>query len=507
MKHTFLLPGQFYVGERTSVKTVLGSCVAVVLVDQKSKYFAVNHFLLPEPTSETQGGHGRYGTTAIDLIYSKLKQHVKSTSQLKAYVFGGSSIAAALSGDMSIGGRNIEIASRCLKNLGIKIVHTDVGGTHSRTLTFDGNTFEFKVTNGGDKENSTVTKIHFKPRKHIKVLIVDDSAVIRNLFSKAFENAGLNVVGMAADPYQARDMIAQMKPDVITLDIEMPRMNGVQFLEKVMQHTPIPTIMVSSLNMSGGAAQKALDLGAVDFVQKPSQSNPLEVRQLSESLVSKVEAAANMKVKANSQESSQISTISEVNSKKIEIIGIGGNTGSQNELLDVIRPMAGDVPPVVVSNSAVASMLPAFIDSLKSKTSLKLVTVTGKQNLNLGNIYFIPTGYQGIVRKSQLGYELMVSKAGTVVGHSPSIDPLFKSIARSAGDCAIGIVLSGFGSDGIEGITQMVNSNSTIITIDPIASKFPHLPQRVIDDGLSTEVVDQKQIGQRIEIWRSLKAA
>nr|BFD69062.1 hypothetical protein HAGR004_40840 [Bdellovibrio sp. HAGR004] len=346
MNTHYLFPGKFAAfKEETVISTLLGSCVAVAIYDPTTHIGGLNHYLLPEGMPDERP-NARYAVSAIPMLIDECVRLGANRSKLQAKIYGGANVISVSNLGDGIGKRNIEVAEKMLRDMGIPIIEKNVAGESARTIKV--NTSNFNVVHNSSKESGNVDKpvdvSGFKPlsiAKTVKVLIVDDSATVRTLFTNIFAKSGLEVVGAAADAYQAREMILNKKPDVMTLDIEMPKMSGVMFLEKIMKHHPIPTVMVSSLASTGDAALKSLELGAVEFVHKPSQFDPAVLKDLAGMLVDKVKAAASVNVLKKIRETPALVTdlknitTDAVKIKKaaeLKVIVLGGNAGSATAL-------------------------------------------------------------------------------------------------------------------------------------------------------------------------------
>lgn len=265
MEQQFLLPCDFYACQKpTLYRTVLGSCVSVCLWNVRRRSAAMNHFMLPESPGDTDD-IGRYGDTSTDRIIKTIMSLDRNPRHYRAQIFGGGAVLGALGSGAKIGERNIEVARRIVSEAGIPIDHEDVGGTLGRRIDFDtgtGKVFCRTVQQGGEQAK--------KAEPAIKVLIVDDSEMVRRVLHAGLDGAqGIRIVGEAEDPFDAREQILTTNPDVITLDIEMPKMDGLTFLRHLMQHFPKPVIIVSTLSKKGSiAAGSARALGAVDVFDK-----------------------------------------------------------------------------------------------------------------------------------------------------------------------------------------------------------------------------------------------
>lgn len=275
----FLLPGEYHISRsECEIATLLGSCVAVTLKHKEQPFGAMNHYLLSAQSdySTVRSGHddkGRYGDIAIDRIVHLMQKLESDFSKVVAGVYGGAAVVSHLTnatGD--IGVTNIEMAHQKLKEYGIKIVDEDTGGTKGRRIYL--NTASGNVTVKTLERTSEVERIE-KNREYVatrnpRVLIVDDSPLVRKILRAAIESYdGIEVCGEAGDAYEARDLIVSEQPDVVSLDIIMPRMDGLKFLHKLSQHFPVPVVICSTIAKTGSQiARKAKELGAVDIVDK-----------------------------------------------------------------------------------------------------------------------------------------------------------------------------------------------------------------------------------------------
>lgn len=336
------------------------------------------------------------------------------------------------------------------------------------------------------------------------------------------------MVGAATDPFEARELLIKHKPDVMTLDIEMPKMNGVQFLEKIMKHLPIPTVMVSSLSADGAAALKCLELGAIEFFHKTSQHDPSAIREMGEVLVEKVRAAAAVNIKTKVQEVAKLSGTSastkdiaayrdqnsnsdnhfteSLKSKKpqaLKLIMVGGNAGAAESLEAFISQLHQDTPPVVIACSTIGTFLPSFIAKLSKKTKLSLKVAENNFMLSLGTVTFIPAGFHGKIVKSNLGYNLRLEKSAPVSSQLPSSTVLFASAAEQSAPESVGILLGGYGSDGVAGLTQLQDKGGTTIVQIPEETNFPFLPQAAISAGVADNILKVDSMAQFLFDYRS----
>jgi chemotaxis receptor (MCP) glutamine deamidase CheD len=275
MDHRFLLPGEYHVTKKQmSIDTLLGSCVSVCLYNIKNGHVAMNHFLLDRPKTEANADIGRYGTTSTDHIISTLMAVDDNPYNYRAQIFGGAAVVDALERGRNIGGRNMLVAHEVLDSHRIRIIKKDIGGTRGRRIKFDTatNTVRCRYT-GQTEEAKRLARIRQEiAARDLRILIVDDSATVRRLLRKAIESAtDMEVVGEAKDAYEARDLVLSTDPDVLTLDIIMPKLDGLSFLKKLQQFYPKPVVIVSTIAKdSSRVAENAVKYGAAEVIDKES---------------------------------------------------------------------------------------------------------------------------------------------------------------------------------------------------------------------------------------------
>ena len=269
----FLLPGEFHVSRNfCEIATLLGSCVAVCLLHKSKPYSAMNHYLLATATSISTGDKGRFGDTSTETILSLLYRLDSDASKYEARIYGGAAVIGHLGSQSDIGTRNIEVARVILKKHGIPIVDEEIGGTHGRRIYFHPNERRVivKVIHKTEEIEALERKRADIASRKTRVLVVDDSPLVRKILCKAINDTqDMEVCGEAGDPFEARDQILETNPDVISLDIIMPRMDGLSFLQKLSAHYPTPVVICSTIAKAGSdIANRADYLGAVDIVDK-----------------------------------------------------------------------------------------------------------------------------------------------------------------------------------------------------------------------------------------------
>ena len=300
----------------------------------------------------------------------------------------------------------------------------------------------------------------------IRVVIVDDSSLMREMLRSIIsEEPGIEVAGVARDPYEAREVIKQTNPDVITLDIEMPRMDGLSFLEKIMTLRPTPVVMVSSLTQEGSDATiRALEIGAVDCVAKPDGSDGHGFEAMAHELIGKIRVAATARLSMRRPHAPAptLPTPRRAGSGT-RFIAIGASTGGVERIRDVLAVMPADCPPIVITQHMGPSYVPAFAARL-DRLSAPSVRVAGPgDRLAQGVVYIAPGDRHLVVIRDAQGYSCHIQDGPPVSGHRPSVDALFSSVARAAGANAVGVILSGMGRDGANGMLAMRDAGAYTI--------------------------------------------
>ena len=351
----------------------------------------------------------------------------------------------------------------------------------------------------------------------IRVLIVDDSAVVRKVLTEIIDAQGdMEVVGVAADPYIARTKIRKFDPDVVTLDIEMPRMDGLAFLEALMNFRPLPVIMVSSYSQKGAEVTlKALALGAVDFLPKPG-TRLVDVKTLAEELVEKVRTAATAKVRRVSLNRLR-STIAEPASQQNErspkpapssarinvpkmpfdegVICIGASLGGTNALEFLFEQVQNNLPGIVVVQHMPKGFTAAFAKRVNSLVRAEVLEAEDKLGVHPGRIIIAAGGHHLVLEKNKGSYRVRINTDPEVRRHRPSVDVLFQSAASCAGKLATGVLLTGMGEDGARGLKAMRDAGAWTIAQDEATSVVWGMPGAAVELGAAKAVVPLHDIG------------
>jgi two-component system chemotaxis response regulator CheB len=335
----------------------------------------------------------------------------------------------------------------------------------------------------------------------IRVLVVDDSAVVRQILTREFsKDKDIEVVGTAPDPYVARDKIVQLKPDVITLDVEMPRMDGVTFLRKLMKHHPIPVIIVSSLTAAGSElAMEALQYGAIDVMCKPGTA--YNVGDMSELLIQKIKAAAMVDMKKRADIIKERAAASSEPVKRLamtkttnKIIAIGASTGGTEAIKDVLVSFPAGAPGTVIVQHMPEYFTKSFAERLNASCEINVKEAENGDRVIPGRALLAPGNKHMVLKRSGAQY-LVEIKDGPLVFHQrPAVEVLFNSVAMYAGANAVGMILTGMGKDGAKGLLAMKESGAYTIVQDEASSVVWGMPGEAFKIGAATIVLPLKKI-------------
>lgn len=338
----------------------------------------------------------------------------------------------------------------------------------------------------------------------IKVLIVDDSALIRSVLKEIINShADLEVVGQAPDPISAREMIKQLNPDVLTLDVEMPRMNGLEFLEKLMRLRPMPVVMVSSLTERGNdVTLKALELGAVDFITKPRvgmiDGMNAQVYEIGE----KIRTAARARIHRHAISSVPVSAPQPLTGSFLptteKLVFVGSSTGGTEALKELLSRLPATTPGMLITQHMPESFTNSFAQRLNGLSAMTVKEAENNERVLPGHAYIAPGHSHLLVKKSGAYYYTELSKAEPVNRHRPSVDVLFNSAAAVAGPNAVGVIMTGMGKDGAQGMLAMRQAKAYTIAQDEASCVVFGMPKAAIDIGAAMEVAALRDIASRV---------
>ena len=300
-----------------------------------------------------------------------------------------------------------------------------------------------------------------------RVLVVDDSALMRGVLSEMINRSGdLEVVGAAPDAQTARELIKSLNPDVLTLDVHMPKMDGLEFLERLMRLRPMPVVMVSSYTQDASdTTLKALELGAVDFIGKPRADGGRSMEQYADELAEKIRAANGVRLQARvvpSMSRPLASSTGTMATQKMGVLGsngkiifVGASTGGTEAIKEFLLGIPADCPPILIVQHMPESFTTSFARRLDSLCQPKVIESQGNERLEQGTVYIAPGHSHLLIRKAANGYQTELSTAEPVNRHRPAVDVLFDSAAQLIGRQAIGVILTGMGKDGAQGLLRM----------------------------------------------------
>jgi len=334
----------------------------------------------------------------------------------------------------------------------------------------------------------------------IRVLVVDDSALVRSLLSEIINREpDMRCVGAASDPLVAREMIRQLVPDVITLDVEMPRMDGIDFLGKLMRLRPMPVLMVSTLTERGAEVTlRALELGAVDFVAKPRVGVADGLRQLAEDICAKLRTAAQARVRrlpslaASTPQRPVAPGLGRLSTEKI--IFIGASTGGTEATRELLMGLPPDAPAVVITQHMPAGFTRSYAARLDSLCRIRIKEAADGDRILPGHGYIAPGGLHLTVERSGANYLARVRDGDAINRHKPSVEALFESAARVVGPNALGVMLTGMGADGAKAMKAMRDAGSYNICQDEASCVVFGMPREAIAQGAAHEVLALQRI-------------
>ncbi len=347
-------------------------------------------------------------------------------------------------------------------------------------------------------------------QQKIRVLVIDDSAVMRQLLSTILaQDPGIEVVGTASDPLIAREKIKLLKPHVLTLDVEMPGMDGLTFLERLMRLHPMPVVMVSSFTESGAqATMRALELGAVDFVAKPSRDARSGIAVLSQEIRDKIHAAMRARVqtgdRSRDSETMPAPHITMSPPAGDRLVVIGASAGGTQAIAEILEQLPAHAPPIAIVQHMPPKFTTLFADNLNKRCKLMVSEAVDGQPLQPGHVSIAPGGQQmELARGLNDLFHLRVFSGEPVNRHRPSVDVLFNTAARSAGKNALGILLTGMGNDGAQGLLAMRRSGAHTVAQDEATSVIFGMPDQAIRLGAAREVLGLGDIAACIMRWAS----
>jgi two-component system, chemotaxis family, protein-glutamate methylesterase/glutaminase len=344
--------------------------------------------------------------------------------------------------------------------------------------------------------------------KKIRVLIIDDSALIRQLLTEIIDSqTDMEAVGAAPDPLVAREMIRSLNPDVLTLDVEMPKMDGIDFLEKLMRLRPMPVVMVSTLTEKGSAITfRALELGAIDFVSKPKLDIAHGMKEYASEITDKIRVASRAKIQARPQ-----SNVGKANGADVvlplvanrvasteKLIIIGASTGGTEAIKDVLVKLPPDSPGILVTQHMPENFTKSFADRLNSLCKISVKEAENGERILPGHAFIAPGHSHLLLKRSGANYITELSQGEPVNRHRPSVDVLFRSAANCAGANAIGVILTGMGKDGAAGMLEMKRAGAYTFAQDEASCVVFGMPKEAIAQGGVDEIVPLSEMAKHV---------
>jgi two-component system chemotaxis response regulator CheB len=332
-----------------------------------------------------------------------------------------------------------------------------------------------------------------------KVLIVDDSALMRQLLAQIItSDPELEVIGTAGDPYVAREKIKALNPDVLTLDIEMPRMDGLTFLEKLMRGHPMPVVMISSLTAKGAdTTLRALSLGAIDYVSKPKLDVSNGTIEQAEEIIAKVRAAARASVRRATPLAASPAAMPGKTyqfSATHKVAAVGASTGGTEALKELLMPLPADFPGIVIVQHMPETFTRQFAERLDSLCKIRVKEAQDGDRILPGHALLAPGGHHMTVVRRGMEYDVHVYRGERVNRHIPSVDVLFSSCARSLGKNSLGVLLTGMGADGAKGMLEMKQAAAFTIAQDESTCFVFGMPREAILLNAVNQVLPLGQI-------------
>ncbi|MGQ8366531.1 protein-glutamate methylesterase/protein-glutamine glutaminase [Glaciecola sp. 1036] len=332
----------------------------------------------------------------------------------------------------------------------------------------------------------------------IKVLVIDDSALIRRLLGEIINQApGMTLVGSAPDAYVAKEMVIRLQPDVITLDIEMPRVDGLTFLDRLMKAKPTPVLMISTLTEKGADATiRSMELGAIDFIAKPKIDVAKGIDAYQAEIVSKIRMAAKATPRRRSSSVSKTAAIPLAYKGTELIVGIGASTGGTEAIREVLQGLSPAFPATVITQHMPPNFTKSFAKRLDSCCAIRVKEAEDGERLLPGNAYIAPGDRHLKVKRSGADYRILLENGPLVSGHKPSVDVMFNSLADTVGNNVVATILTGMGKDGAEGLLALKNAGASTMAQDEKSCVVFGMPRVAIEVGATDTIVTLDQMSQ-----------
>lgn len=325
----------------------------------------------------------------------------------------------------------------------------------------------------------------------IKVLVVDDSALIRSLLAEIIKQTpDMELVGAAPDAYVAKEMVMQLKPDVITLDIEMPKVDGLTFLDKLMKARPTPVIMISTLTEKGADATiRSLELGAIDFIAKPKLDVARGIGEYQQEIVEKIRVASKTRPRARSKTASEIKAIPVQYSGTETIVGIGASTGGTEAIRQVLEQLSPAFPATVITQHMPPNFTKSFAERLNNLCRISVHEARDGERILPGNAYIAPGDKHMQIVRSGADYRIKLDDGPLVSGHKPAVDVMFESLAKVVGKNTIATILTGMGKDGAKGLLALREAGAITMAQDEASCVVYGMPRAAVEIGATKHII------------------
>lgn len=503
MNEFFLHPGEIKFSETPArILTILGSCVAVCVYDIELKHGGMCHYYLPKAYHSTDHTTNKYGLNAIPNLLKEFKKRGSKVQNLRAKVVGGGHVLDAVQeSETDVGKENIRIALELLHKFGIKIEGKKVGGFRGKKVRFFTESGLVQI-----KEIEQTEKIPQPPPKinPIKVMVVDDSKPMRLLLAKMIEEDPLlKVIHVAEDANEAQLLMRREKPDVITLDIQMPGMSGIDFLKVYMQSTPIPTIMVSGFTATDfDPIMESLENGAFDFIKKPSFSDTATMAKDLQEKIKQAFKSKSIPIKKDSPTILKEKIILGTPLLSKYIVAIGASTGGTEALKELLIRLPENVPPIVIVQHIPPGFSRAFANRLNALCSFKVKEAENGDILQAGNCYVAPGDFHMRFIENNGQIMIKITEDPPVNRFRPSVDYMFNSVIDFTGRRKVmGILLTGMGDDGAKGLLQLKRKGVFTVAQDEATSIVYGMPKVAKELGATSAILPLDEIPRAIAKW------
>lgn len=484
--------------EASIISTVLGSCVSVCLFSKATGIGGMNHFAHPTPASPGGVSDFRYGRMAIETMIDEFAAATQERpDQWTAKIVGGAHENMALRNSFDIGQANADIAREVLSAFRVPVVGQDIGGQRGRKVLFHSATNRLQVALLKGREAVPAPPGEARPARRKRVLVVDDSRTVRDLIKQLLsDDSELEIVGFAADAFEAAKLLVTTRPDVITLDVNMPGKSGVEWLREFMPVHPTPVVMISSLELrEGNEIFRALELGAVDFVQKPSLQ---QLPTLGPIIRERIKAAAQAKIVkvANLPRGRTLTAPAQIDLRKV--VAIGASTGGTEALKHVLMMLPERIPPTLIVQHIPPIFSKTFADRLNELCPFEVREAEDGDEIRQSRVLIAPGGQQMRVCRRPSGIYVEVSDGAPVNRHKPSVDFLFDSVAAVYGKNSVGVILTGMGADGARGLLRMREAGARTIAQDEDSCVVFGMPKEAIRLGAAATILPLTEVAKGI---------